>query len=189
MSRGGSLLFRVGGDSPSDGSPPLAVEGGGVCSRVGSLGWVCPGEALLLRVGAETLSVVGRESPLQSGGRGGCSRVGESGLARAWTEDSRFLTRSLFPSLLTHKLVLLCADAYFFIFWDLPWDVLAAPDSALCGWMGVILCSLSLSLSLHPAVLLGLKLGNLFLSLNLWWKLLIAVAITSSARLAGTDVA
>ena len=27
-------------------------------------------------------------------------------------------------------------------FWDLPGDVLAAPESALCGWIGVILSSL-----------------------------------------------
>ena len=30
-------------------------------------------------------------------------------------------------SLLTHRLVLLCVDAYCFVFWDLPGDVLAAP--------------------------------------------------------------
>ena len=41
-------------------------------------------------------------------------------------------------SLLTHRLVFLCVDAYCFIFWDLPGDVLAAPESALCGWIGVI---------------------------------------------------
>ena len=48
-------------------------------------------------------------------------------------------------SLLTHRLVFLCVDTYCFIFWDLPGDVLAAPESALCGWIGVILLSLSLS--------------------------------------------
>ena len=37
----------------------------------------------------------------------------------------------------THRLVLLCVDAYCFIFWDLPGDVLAAPESALCGWIAV----------------------------------------------------
>ena len=37
-----------------------------------------------------------------------------------------------------------CVDAYYFIFWDLPGDVLAAPESALCGWRGVRLLSLSL---------------------------------------------
>ena len=55
------------------------------------------------------------------------------------------LTWSLFMSLLTHRLVFLCVDAYCFIFWDVPGDVLAAPESALCGWIGVILLSLSLS--------------------------------------------
>ena len=30
---------------------------------------------------------------------------------------------TLFTSLLTHRLVLLCVDAYCFIFWDLPGDV------------------------------------------------------------------
>ena len=41
-----------------------------------------------------------------------------------------FTVASLFTSLLTHRLVLLCVDAYCFIFWDLPGDVLAAPESA-----------------------------------------------------------
>ena len=49
------------------------------------------------------------------------------------------LTWSLFTSLLTHRLVLLCVDANCFTFWDLPGAVLAAPESALCGWIGVIL--------------------------------------------------
>ena len=31
------------------------------------------------------------------------------------------------------RLVSLCVDAYCFIFWDLPGDVLAAPELALCG--------------------------------------------------------
>ena len=49
-----------------------------------------------------------------------------------------------------------CVDAYYFIFWDLPGDVLAAPASALYGWIGVFLLSLSrfpptLSLSLPGA--------------------------------------
>ena len=39
-------------------------------------------------------------------------------------------------SLLTHRLVFLCVYAYCFIFWDLPGGVLAAPESALCGWLG-----------------------------------------------------
>ena len=49
-------------------------------------------------------------------------------------------------ALLTHRLDLFFVDAYCFIFWDLPRDVLVAPESALCGWIGVLL-SLSLSLS------------------------------------------
>ena len=40
------------------------------------------------------------------------------------------LTWSLFMSLSTHRLVLLCVDAYCFIFWHLPGDVLAAPEAA-----------------------------------------------------------
>ena len=32
-----------------------------------------------------------------------------------------------------------------FLFWDVPGDVLAAPESALRGWIGVLLLSLSLS--------------------------------------------
>ena len=59
------------------------------------------------------------------------------------------LTWTLFTSLLTHRLVLLCVDAGCFIFWDVPGDVLAAPESALCGWIGVILLSLSLSCKAH----------------------------------------
>ena len=58
-------------------------------------------------------------------------------------------------SLLTHRLVLLCVGAYRFIFWDLPGDVPAAPESALCGWMGVILLSVCLSCS--QSVLAALK--------------------------------
>ena len=56
------------------------------------------------------------------------------------------LTWSLFISLLTHRLVLLCVDAFCFIFWDLPGDVPVAPESSLCGWIGLIPLSLSLSL-------------------------------------------
>ena len=55
---------------------------------------------------------------------------------------------SLFMSLWTHGLVNLCVDAYCFIFWDLPGNVLAAPASALCGWIGGTLLSLTLSPSL-----------------------------------------
>ena len=54
------------------------------------------------------------------------------------------LTWSLFMSLLTHRLVLLRVDAYRFVFWDLPGDVLAAPEPALCGWIGKTSLSLSL---------------------------------------------
>ena len=43
----------------------------------------------------------------------------------------RTLLLPSFTSLLTHRLVLLCIDAHCFIFWDLPGDVLAAPESAL----------------------------------------------------------
>ena len=58
-------------------------------------------------------------------------------------------------SLLAHRLVFLCVDAYCFLFWDLPGDVLAAPESATCAWIGVILLSLSVlhtSLSLSHAL-------------------------------------
>ena len=58
------------------------------------------------------------------------------------------LTWSLFISLWTHRLVLLCVDAYCFILWDVPGDVLAAPESPLCGLIGVILLSLSLFLTM-----------------------------------------
>ena len=54
-----------------------------------------------------------------------------------------FFNWSSFTSLLTHRRVLLRVDAYCFIHWDLPGDVLAAPESALYGWIGVILLSLS----------------------------------------------
>ena len=67
------------------------------------------------------------------------------GQASARITDS--LTWSLFMSLLTRRLVLLDADAYCFVYWDLPGDVLAPPESALCGWKGVILY-ISLYLSL-----------------------------------------
>ena len=62
------------------------------------------------------------------------------------------LTWSLFTSLLTHRLVLLCGEAHCFIIWDVPGDVLAAPESALCGWIGVILLSLSLIVLLDAKV-------------------------------------
>ena len=54
------------------------------------------------------------------------------------------LPRTLFTSLLTHRLVLLCIDAHCFIFWALPGDVLAALEPAL----GLDRCNTSLSLSL-----------------------------------------
>ena len=50
---------------------------------------------------------------------------------------------TLLTSRLTHRLVLLCIDAHCFIFWDLPGDVLAAPESGL----GLDRCNTSLSLS------------------------------------------
>ena len=46
---------------------------------------------------------------------------------------------NFFLSLLTHRLVPLCVDAHCFILWGLPGDVLAAPEAALWGWIGVIL--------------------------------------------------
>ena len=42
-----------------------------------------------------------------------------------------------------------CVSVNCFIFWDVPGDVLAAPESALCGWIGVVL---SLSSLPHPEV-------------------------------------
>ena len=69
---------------------------------------------------------------------------------------------TLFTSLLTHRLVLLCIDAHCFIFWELPGGVLAAPESALCGWIGVILLSLSLTDShtrTHPSQTLRAAAG------------------------------
>ena len=52
---------------------------------------------------------------------------------------------ALFTSLLTHRLVLLCIDAHNFIFWGLPGDVLAAPESALgldrCNTSSALLCA------------------------------------------------
>ena len=66
------------------------------------------------------------------------------------------VTWSLFTSLLTHRLVLLRVVAYCFIFWDLPGDVLAAPKPALCGWIGVI----PLSLSLSPLGADGMRVGQ-----------------------------
>ena len=67
------------------------------------------------------------------------------GQASATIIDS--LTWSSFMSLLTHRLVFLWVDACYFIFWDLPGDVLATPKSALYGWIGVIFLSLFLSMS------------------------------------------
>ena len=58
-----------------------------------------------------------------------CLLFASVGQASARTIAS--LPWTLFTSLLTHRLVLLCIDAHRFIFWDLPGDVLAAPESAL----------------------------------------------------------
>ena len=56
----------------------------------------------------------------------------------------------------THRLVLLCVVAHCFIFWNLPGYVLAAPELALCGWIGVntstTTTTLSLSLSAYPKI-------------------------------------
>ena len=65
-----------------------------------------------------------------------CLLFASVGQASARTIAS--LPWTLFTSPLTHRLVLLCVDAHCFIFWDLPGDALAAPESALCGWIGVI---------------------------------------------------
>ena len=62
------------------------------------------------------------------------------------------LTWSLFTSRSAHRLVLLCVDAHCFVFWDVPGDGLAAPESALCGWIG---CHTSLSPFYEPSALLG----------------------------------
>ena len=59
---------------------------------------------------------------------------------------------SIYLSLLIHALVFLCVDAHCFIFWDLPGDVLATPESALCGWRGVILRSLSVGCTFDSTV-------------------------------------
>ena len=81
------------------------------------------------------------------GGGGGGGEEGEGALQHISPGRSLdgldSLTWSLFMSLLTHRLVFLCVDAYYFTFWDLLGDVLAAAESALCGWIGVILLSLS----------------------------------------------
>ena len=73
-----------------------------------------------------------------------CLLFASVGQASARTVAS--LSWTWFTSLLTHRLVLLCIDAHCFIFWDLPGDVLAAPESAL----GLDRCDTSLSLSLCP---------------------------------------
>ena len=58
-----------------------------------------------------------------------------------------FFAMDLFTPLLTHRLVLLCVAAHCFISWDVPGDVLAAPESALCGWIGAILLSFGIHFS------------------------------------------
>ena len=67
-----------------------------------------------------------------------CLLFASVGQASARTIAS--LPWTMFTSLLTHRLVLLCIDAHCFIFWDLPGDVLAAPESAL----GLNRCNTSL---------------------------------------------
>ena len=91
-----------------------------------------------------------------------CLLFASVGQASARTIAS--LPWTLFTSLLTHRLVLLCIDANCFIFWDLPGDVLAAPESAL----RLDRCNTSLSLSLSPPEsALGLDRCNTSLSLSL----------------------
>ena len=70
---------------------------------------------------------------LQSFSRGSPRHAGQGRFPRPLLLIIDPLTWFLFMSLLTHRLVLLCVDAYCLIFWDLPVDVLAAPESALCG--------------------------------------------------------
>ena len=60
--------------------------------------------------------------------------------------------------------VLLTSD-YCFTFWDLPGGVLAAPELALRGWIGVIL--LSLSLDVCPCLLLRCSTRCLTLSFGM----------------------
>ena len=74
-----------------------------------------------------------------------CLLFASVGQASARTIAS--LPWTVFTSPLTHRLVLLCIDAHCFIFWALPGDVLAAPESAL----GLDRCNTSLSLSLLAA--------------------------------------
>ena len=54
-----------------------------------------------------------------------------AGVGQASARIIASLPWTLFTSLLTHGLVLLSIDAHCFVFWDLPGDVLAAPESAL----------------------------------------------------------
>ena len=111
-------------------------------------------------------AVVRRRRGAGRGGGGAAASGGDAGGGGAMPGGARMtdggrappalcphsLTWSLFMSLLTHRVIFLCADAYHFISWDLPGDVLAAPASALCGWNGVILPSLSLCLPGYPVV-------------------------------------
>ena len=67
-------------------------------------------------------------------------------------------------------LVLPCVDANWFIFWDVPGDVLAAPGSALCGWIGVVLLDRGASTDdgcadgLKPVAGLWTRSGTAFVS-------------------------
>ena len=79
-----------------------------------------------------------------------CLLFASVGQASARTIAS--LPWTLFTSLLTHRLVLLCIGAHCFIFWDLPGDGLAAPESAL-GLDRCLYFSLSLSLQAGVAVI------------------------------------
>ena len=57
-----------------------------------------------------------------------------AGVGQVSASITASLTRSFFTSLLTHVLMHTVSS-----FGSLPGDVLAAPESALCGWIGVIL--------------------------------------------------
>ena len=77
------------------------------------------------------------------GGGGGAGAARACCLALAVFR--RFISRQLLCGWKDVMLPLyLCIDAHCFNFWDLPWDVLAAPESAL----GLDRCNTSLSLSL-----------------------------------------
>ena len=78
------------------------------------------------------------------GGGGGVCRSGAGKRrCRASTAPSRKAGGTAPPP--AH--LLYCCSDFCFILWDVPGVVLAAPASALCGWIGVTPLSLSLSLS------------------------------------------